>query len=394
MKVLMINSVCGIRSTGRICTDLARELEKRGHTVKIAYGRASIPKEYGNNAYKIGNNSDVALHGLWSRLNDSSGFKSLTATKKLIEWIKDYDPDVIHLHNLHGYYVNVPLLFSFLAESRKRVVWTLHDCWPFTGHCCYFEFAGCEKWKTGCGNCPQKEAYPASFTDRSDRNYERKKAAFCSLSDMTLVTPSVWMGNLVRQSFLNKYPVKTIHNWVDLNRFKKTDNDFKSRYGLEEKHIVLGVSSGWEKRKGLDDFILLRNCLGENYQIVLLGLNDKQLKAIPRDIIGLKQTDSVDELAQLYSAADVYVNPTWEDNFPTTNLEAIACGTPVVSYDTGGSGESAEMFGFSVQKGNTDKLAEAIVNIINGAGLAYPDLRKYNSASLSAYVKLLEGDES
>ena len=188
--------------------------------------------------------------------------------------------------------------------------------------------------------------------------------------------------------------MKTIHNWVDLNRFKKTDNDFKSRYGLEEKHIVLGVSSGWEKRKGLDDFILLRNCLGENYQIVLLGLNDKQLKAIPRDIIGLKQTDSVDELAQLYSAADVYVNPTWEDNFPTTNLEAIACGTPVVSYDTGGSGESAEMFGFSVQKGNTDKLAEAIVNIINGAGLAYPDLRKYNSASLSAYVKLLEGDES
>ena len=394
MKILMINSVCGIRSTGSICTDLAKELEKRGHIVRIAYGRGNVPEEYKEYAYRIGNNIDVAIHGVAARIKDNSGFESRLVTKRFIKWIEQFDPDLIHLHNLHGYYLNIPLLVEYLTRSNKRVIWTLHDCWPFTGHCCYFDYEGCDRWITGCRSCPQRKMYPASFIDKSSENFELKRTLFSKFPDMTLVTPSLWLGNLVRQSFMGKYPVKIIPNWVDLEKFKRIGTEAKNRYGTEGRTVVLGVSSGWEKRKGLDDFFLLRDRLDENYQIMLLGLNNKQLKELPEGIIGISQTDSIDELAKIYSAADVYVNPTYEDNYPTTNLEAIACGTPVVTYDTGGSRESAEMYGMSVEKGNINKLTDAVIKTSQEVDMVFPDLQKDNEKSLSAYISLVEGKES
>ena len=178
MKILMINSVCGVGSTGRICTDLALELENQGHKVKIAYGRGSSPKQFDRFAVKIGSDADVKLHGLKARLFDASGFGSKRATERFISWVKEYDPDVIHLHNIHGYYINVKTLFDYLKTAEKRVLWTLHDCWAFTGHSAYCDSVSCEKWKNSCGNCPLKSAYPKSVTDFSKRNRKLKEEIF------------------------------------------------------------------------------------------------------------------------------------------------------------------------------------------------------------------------
>lgn len=341
MKVLMINSVCGIRSTGRICTDIAQELENNGHECKIAYGREAVPARFEKYAVRIGSDFGVKLHAGLSRIFDKSGFYSRRATAKFIKWIKTYDPDIIHLHNLHGYYLNVETLFKYLKQANKPVVWTLHDCWTFTGHCPYFDMSGCEKWKTGCAHCPQKKQYPVSLVfDNSKKNYLRKKACFTDVDNLTIVSPSQWLKDLVGNSFLREYPVNVIANGVDIEVFKPTNGDFKSRYGLDGKTVILGVAGVWEERKGLNDFIRLAKILDDRYRIVLVGLSDAQLAELPENVIGIKRTNNVSELAEIYTAADVLFNPTYEDNYPTVNLEAQACGTPVITYTTGGSGES------------------------------------------------------
>ena len=340
MRILMINSVCGIRSTGRICTDLAEMLEKQGHEVKIAYGRESVPEKYQKYAVRIGSDFDVKLHGLKARLFDASGFGSKRATKRFVEWVKAYDPDVIHLHNLHGYYLHLGILFEYLKTCGKKIVWTLHDCWAFTGHCAHFTLAKCEKWKTGCEHCPQKDSYPKSFSDHAKRNFEKKKSLFCGIPDLTLVTPSVWLAGLVKESFLREYSVRVIHNGIDLSVFQPTESDFRERYGLQNKKIILGVASVWDKRKGLDDFLKLSEILNDSYAIVLVGVSKEQKDKLPGNIVGIERTNSTKELAGIYTAADVFFNPTYEDNYPTVNLEAQACGTPVITYRTGGSVES------------------------------------------------------
>ena len=334
MKVLQINSVCGIRSTGRICTDLAEVLLQDGHECKIAYGRESVPEKYRNLAVRIGNDLDAKLHVLQSRIFDNAGFGS-------IEWVKEYNPDIIHLHNIHGYYINIEVLFNYLAESNKPVVWTLHDCWAFTGHCAYYSYVKCDKWKTGCYNCMQKNHYPSSLLlDASKKIWQKKKELFTSINNMTLVTPSKWLANEVNQSFLNMYPVKVVPNGVDLNVFKPTPSDFRERNGLVGKKIILGVASGWDERKGLIDFVKLSKILDDKYKIVLVGLAEKQKKRLPTNILKITRTNNVRELAEIYTAADIFFNPTYEDNYPTVNLEAQACGTPVMTYRTGGSVES------------------------------------------------------
>ena len=361
MKVLMINVVCGIRSTGRICTDLATALEKQGHDVKIAYGRESVPEKYKHFAVKIGNDLGVKLHALKARLFDSSGFGSKLATKKFIRWVKEYDPDVIHLHNLHGYYINIEILFNYLRTCGKKVIWTLHDCWAFTGHCVYFDYVGCDKWKSQCGNCPQKNEYPSSLIwDRSKQNYIRKKALFTDIPDMTVVTPSEWLAGLVKKSYMAKYHVEVVHNGVDTNIFKPTKSDLRERYSLQNKKIILGVAAIWDKRKWLDSFIELSKKLDESYQIVLVGLSADQIKELPENITGIVKTNSPEQLAAIYTMADLFINPTLEDNYPTTNLEARACGTPVITYDTGGSVESADVV---VKKGDIPGLVEVIKSI-------------------------------
>ena len=342
MRVLIINSVCGIGSTGRICTDLAQQFEKDGHEVKIAYGRSGrVPEQFKKYAVRIGSDFDVKLHALQTRLFDTHGFGSKNATKKFLTWAEKYNPDLVWLHNIHGYYINVEMLFAWLkTRPHMQVKWTLHDCWPFTGHCPHFTMANCNKWQTHCENCPRLRRYPAAFWDNSYNNFERKKAAFTGVKNMHLITPSKWLAGLLKQSFLKEYPVQVIYNTVDKNIFKPTPSNFRQKYGIENKKIILGVASVWDDTKGLKDFMELAKILDEKHIIVLVGLTEKQLKNLPSNCIGIKRTNSPQKLAGIYTAADVFFNPTYEDNYPTVNLEAQACGTPVITYDTGGAGET------------------------------------------------------
>ena len=343
MKVLIVNSVCGVGSTGRICLSLARGFDAAGDTVRIAYGRGPVPESAQKYAVRIGNRLDFGWHLLMTRLFDGQGLGSARATRRFLARAEEWKPDLLWLHNLHGYYVNYELLFAWIKRHPETEVrCTLHDCWAFTGHCPYFTAAGCRKWETACDKCPQKKLYPASLLfDRSRKNYARKKAAFTGVENMTLITPSRWLAGLVQKSFLKDYPVEVQHNTIDTDVFRPTESRFRQEHGLEGKRIVLGVSNAWqEPRKGLKDMLALPALLGDGYAVVIVGLPDELRKSLPAGVIGLGRTSDAKELAAIYTAADVFVNPTYEDNYPTTNLEAQACGTPAVTYDTGGSPES------------------------------------------------------
>ncbi len=370
MKILQINSVCGIRGTGRICTDIADILTQNGHECKIAFGRETLPEQYKKYAVRIGNDLGIQLDALTSRLFDNAGLNSKRATRKFIKWVEEYDPDIIHLHNIHGYYINIELLFNYLKLSEKPVVWTLHDCWSFTGHCAYFDFVGCEKWLSGCSDCPQKHEYPASlFKDNSYNNFVRKKQIFSGLKNLTLITPSSWLAGCVKRSFLGEYPVKVVKNGIDLDVFKPTQSDFRQRFGLENKKIVLGVASVWDRRKGLSDFIELSKMLDDNYRIVLVGLNKEQILSLPENVIGLPRVLEAAELAEIYSAADIFANLSVEETMGLTTVEALACGTPVVVYDRTAVPEVVdEKSSIVVKAGDIGSLALAINNIrVNNA---------------------------
>lgn len=337
-KILFINSVCN-GSTGTICKSLYKSAEEAGHICCIAYGRGEAPE--GFNTIKIGNKLDTYLHVLKSRLFDASGFGSKRATKQFIKKIDEFKPDIIHLHNIHGYYINIEILFKYLKEHPEiKKIWTLHDCWAFTGHCAYYTYVGCNKWQTYCkNNCPNKNEYPKTLFSRVINNFDKKKQIFGDIENMILITPSKWLKSEIEKSYLNTYQIKVINNSVDINIFKPTKSDIKQQYGIGDKKVILGVASVWDKRKGLDAFIKLSKQLTCDYQIVLIGLNKEQIKNLPRNIIGITRTENVKELVKWYSAAEVFFNPTLEDNYPTTNLEAIACETPVVTFNTGGSSE-------------------------------------------------------
>ena len=363
MKVLQINTVCGRGSTGRIATDINKLLLEQGHESVIAYGRGEAINC--DNAIKIGNKIDFYNHALKTRLLDKHGFGSKKATKNFIDRIIDYNPDIIHLHNIHGYYLNIEILFNFLKEFNKPVVWTLHDCWAFTGHCSHFDYANCYKWETHCQKCPERRSYPKSiFIDNSYNNFEKKKKLFTGLDKLTLVTPSEWLAKLVKRSFLKDYTVKVINNGIDLSVFKPSPSNFRVMLNLENKFIILGVASKWERRKGFMYFMELSKLIEHDEVIVLVGLSEKQIKELPKNIIGISRTNNTKELAEIYTAADVLFNPTLEENFPTTNLEAQACGTPVITFNTGGSVETIEdSTGFIVEKGDLENTIKIIRRI-------------------------------
>lgn len=344
MKYLFVNSVAGIGSTGRIAADKCRELQKDGHQCVIAYGRQKANCE-DIETWQIGTAWDYRMHGLRTRLFDQHGFGSVKATKKFLQKVKEYDPDIIWLHNIHGYYINIELLFDYLKSCGKEIRWTLHDCWAFTGHCSYFTAAKCEQWKERCVNCPQLRCYPACYTiGNISKNFERKKVAFTGVKNMFLITPSNWLANLVKQSFLNEYKVEVRYNTIDTNVFKPRPSGLREKHKLQDKFIVLGVASIWDERKGLQDFVKLSGMLDEHkYKIVIVGLSKKQIQVLPKSIIGLEATESAKELAGIYTTSNVFVNPTYEDNYPTVNLEAQACGITVITYDTGGSPESVQI---------------------------------------------------
>lgn len=363
MKVLQINSVCGVGSTGRIATDLYKVLEEQGHECVIAYGRGTAPE--GIKTIKIGTDFDNYMHVAKTRIFDKHGFGSTKATKEFIKKVKEYDPDIIHLHNIHGYYINIEILFNYLKEANKKVIWTLHDCWAFTGHCSHFDYIGCNKWKYKCGKCPQKNTYPSSILkDNSTWNYERKKQIFTSLDNMTIVTPSKWLASLVRDSFLKKYYIKVINNGINLDIFKYTNSNFRKKHNLQDKIIILGVASIWSKKKGFDYFIELSKLLNDNFKVVMVGVSKKQKERLPKNILVISKTNNSKELAEIYSAADVFVNPTLEDTYPTTNLEAIACGTKVLTFDSGGASETiSKADGIVIKKDNIKSLIEELLKI-------------------------------
>jgi len=365
LKILQINTSVNASAPGRIASEIGKVLLENGHESIIAYGRDS--REHFSSLIKIGDRKDFLMHVLYTRVFDRHGYGSKSSTQKAVDQIKKINPDLIHLHNIHGYYINIEILFNYLKESKKTVVWTLHDCWPFTGHCSYFDRASCERWQNECHNCPLKNGYPSSWIlDNSRNNYRRKKELFTGIYDLTIVTPSEWLASHVRQSFLNEYPVRVINNGVDLNVFKPVDPSVaREKYGLSGKHIILGVANIWSRRKGFEDFIKLRTLLDPNIKIILVGLNNKQIHALPNGIQGLFRTEEVTDLAALYSAADVFVNPTLIDNFPTVNLESLACGTPVITYKTGGSPETIDNeTGIVVPKGDLESLKTAILEML------------------------------
>ncbi|MDB1807042.1 glycosyltransferase [Eggerthella lenta] len=341
MRHLHINAFPN-RSTGSVMMREHKHLLDEGEESYVAWARGRGPE--GNREFKIGTMADVYLHGIYVRITGKMGFASRRSTKALLKWVEAIDPDVVHLHCLHGYYINIELLFNWLAAHDKKVYWTQHDCWAFTGHCAHFLYAGCDQWLLHCAcdrDCPQLGVYPKTLSRRSCAwNFEQKRKLFTSVEDMTIISPSQWLADLVSRSFLSKYPVEVRHNAVDTQVFKPTPSDIRKQYGLEEKFIVLGVASPWTDRKGFDDFLGLAQDLDDSYVVVLVGLSKKQMRGLPRNVIGLCRTESAGQLSALYTAADVLFNPTKEDNYPTVNLEAQACGTPVVCYDIGGCRET------------------------------------------------------
>ena len=365
MKVLQINTVCGRGSTGRIATDLSDLLHADNHTCRIAYGRYNVPDAYKDTSIRISSDWNVRIHGIETRLFDTHGFGCKKATKNFLKWVEEYNPDIIHLHNIHGYYLNIELLFDYLKHAGKPVIWTLHDCWSFTGHCSHYTAVGCSQWKDLCRSCSQLKQYPACYLNGNvKRNFERKKAAFTGVPNMTVVTPSKWLAEQVSESFLGDYPIQTIQNGIDLSVFHPTSGDFREKNDLVGKQILLGVANAWTSRKGLDDFMELASMLTPQQKIVLVGLTSTQVQALPNNILGIQRTNNIQELAEIYTAADIFLNPTQEDTFPTVNLEALACGTPVITYRTGGSPETLdETCGIVTQSKTPAALFDAIRQI-------------------------------
>lgn len=405
MKIVQINTVCGTGSTGKIAVDLYHLANHAGYDPLIAYGRGSAP--VGIHGFKIGNTLDFGFHVLKNFCFGKSGFGSAAMTKRFLKWLDTIKPDILHLHNLHGFYIHVELLFEYIKRHNIPVVWTLHDCWPLTGQCAHFDYAGCSKWQTACHHCPiYRSDYPYSlFCDNSRQNYLLKKNAFTGVKKMLIVTPSSWLAEIVRNSFLKEYPVSVIPNGINLEVFHPADSpnpDFApdTANTSSVSKIILGVANVWTKRKGLDIFLELSGMLDKPYHIVLIGLNQKQQSDIRLKfgsrITAITRTADQTELASWYQRAHVYVNPTLEDNFPTTNLESLACGTPVITFNTGGSPECiTDKCGIVVEKGNLLKLKEAILSLdelngITSSACRNQSLQYDKNARFKEYITIYE----
>lgn len=401
-KLVQINVVSNTGSTGRIMENIGKLAISNGWKSYVAFGRASNKSD--SNEIIIGKPHDKYINVLNSRIFDNHGFNAKKATNNLVKQLEVIEPDIIHLHNIHGYYINIEILFKYLSFTKIPVVWTLHDCWSFTGHCSNFEAIDCKKWINECNTCPQLHTYPKSYVkDNSKVNFHKKEKIFNSINNLTIVPVSNWLVELLSKSYLKNNNIQLIHNGIDQKMFKpRNTNKISAKYNLNDKFIILGVAGIWNGFKGLNDFISLNSSLSENEQIVLIGLNETQIDKLPKGIIGIPKTESIDELAELYTLADVYVNLTYEDTFPTTNLEALACGTPVITYNTGGSPEAIDaQTGFIIPVGNISYLLEKIKVIqqvktesysnycIKRAKLLFDSVDR-NREYLNLYSKLLD----
>lgn len=404
--LVQINTVVNYTSTGRIAEGIGKAAMAQGWRSVIAFGRHA--RTSASERIDLSDRWGTATHVLLTRVADRHGLHSRRATARLIRRLDELRPDVIHLHNLHGYYLDYRGLFGWLREAGVPVVWTLHDCWAFTGHCCYFDALehfdgpGCTRWISGCMRCPLKHTYPASFgLDRSSTNWAEKRSVFRDLPRLHLVTPCRWLGDQVRRSFLSRHPCATIPYGIDLDAFRPIPDEPAPRLlGLDAKHLVLAVASKWDSRKGLDHITALRSRLPRgSFAIAVVGVNREQARRLPEGVIPIERTESLEELAVLYSRASVFVNPTLADNFPLTNLESLACGTPVVTYDTGGSPEAIDSStGAVVPKGDVDAAASAIERLAGWDREAVRVRCRHRAASLYSleaqyrgYVNLYRG---
>ena len=361
MKVAFINSVAGFGSTGRLVSTLSMMDEVDG---KVYYGR----KKDSSNAISMRFTGDIGnvTHAIGTYFFDDHGFHNAMETKRMLKDLDEFNPDIVHLHNLHGYYVHVGVLFDYLKRKNKKVIWTLHDCWSFTGHCAHYDGIGCNKWKDKCYDCPITNEYPFSWNKHNvTKNYERKKEVFTSIKDnLTIVTPSYWLEEQVKQSFLKECNVMTIHNGINLNDFKYTESSFREKYHLEDSFMVLAVASVWDTTKGIEDLKELANSLPENIKLVVVGGTLSSNTTSIENALCIPRTNTVKELCEIYSASDAFINLTKQDTFPTVNIEALACGLPVITYKTGGSPEILTgKTGIVVEKNNIEKMKEVLIEL-------------------------------
>lgn len=391
-KLLQINVTANWGSTGKIAESIGMAALKAGWESYIAYGRWCNSSN--SQLIKIGGRFDVYFHFAEQRVRDNEGLCSRRATRRLINQIEVIKPDVVQLHNIHDHYLNYRLLFEYLNQTDIKVVWTFHDCWAFTGHCFHFVTKNCKKWKTGCYECPMKNVFPKTLFDKSKEHYELKKKLFCGNKNLTIVPCSDWMAGYVKQSFLKDKRIEVIKNGVDLNVFKPS-----GVAGKVDDFNVLAVSNVWNEDKGLSDIFKMRKLLPESYRITIVGLTSKQVDALPAGIVGIERTQNVQELVRLYSEASVLINPTYADTFPTVNLEALACGTPVITYRTGGSPEAIdENTGVVDEQGDVESMAEAIKSVCSKDRKQYTEAcrkraEKYfdKNKCFEKYIQLYEG---
>lgn len=368
MRIVEINAF-DHGSTGNIMLNIAKIARKKGYNAAtfstIPFSVKGIAKKKNIDGHHyFGSYFASFVHYCMAQITDANGFFSVFSTISLISKIKKFSPDVIHLHNLHEYCISLPLLFRYIKKNNIKVVWTFHDCWAFTGHCMHFDFSNCSKWMSGCENCPYGKVMPRSRVSNSKNIWKKKVGLLTGVKDMTIVTPSVWLAGLVGRSFLKDYPIKVINNGIDLSVFKPTESDFRKRHNCENKYILLGVAFGWDERKGLDVFVELSKRLDERFQIVLVGTNEKTDELLPGNIISIHKTQNQKELAEIYSCADLFINPTREDSYPTVNMESLACGVPVLTFETGGSPEILdESCGAVVPKDDINALYDEIIRI-------------------------------
>ena len=329
MKVLFINTVYAKGSTGTIIRNTGKYLEANGHEYKVAVGRGDDSDEH---VYRIGNDVDMHLHALCSRITDRAGFYSKKATRDFLDFVRGYNPDVIHLHNLHGYYINLPILFNYLKnEFNGRVVWTLHDCWTMTGHCTHFTAVGCYKWKNQCSSCPQMRNFPKSyFLDSSSRNHKDKKSIMSGIPNVTVVAVSDWLKSVASESLLKGYYITRVYNGIDLNKFVHTESNILAEHGIKGKKVILSVADGFDEQKGLPALLAVAKEAPADWQFLIIGIEKRYMNLLPNNVTGMERTSNQQELIKFYSAADVFYNPSLEETFGLVTAEAMACGTPAV----------------------------------------------------------------
>jgi len=364
-KLLQINVTANIGSTGRLAEELGQVAQSLGWESYIAYGREMRPSK--SHLIRIGNKFDNYLHVIKTRLFDRHNFGSYFATKKLVRNIQKIKPDIIQLHNIHGYYLNIKVFYNFLSQSDIPVVWSLHDCWTMTGHCAHFVMAGCEKWKSECYDCPLTRSYPKSlFIDNSRKNYREKKSLFTLPKNITVVSASEWLGSIIRESYLSKYPLHIIPNGINLDVFYPRNDTchIRKKYGLVNKFVLMGIGTMWDDNKGLSDYYELRKVLSNKYEILLVGMTQKQIANLPDGITGITRTNNIDELAMLYSAADVITSFSYMEAFGLTPIEGFACGTPAIVYNCTSSPELITPdIGLVVKGGNIAEIKKAVEEI-------------------------------